>query len=246
MESLDDLQRAFLDGIYTWRIPIAVGSMLAAVVILAMAWRAGWFASARRHPGRAVLLLAIVLVAGIPLGYYLASPIWIRTELIEPEPVAVAVVVPSSPPGGSPAGASSASGGPSVSAAPTAAPSSPDSASTDPPSFAPRTVAMGRFAGTDDFHFGRGTARIIETSPGRYTLRLAEFSVRNGPDLYVYLSPEANDYARGALELGKLKATDGAFGYDLPAGTDPADFASAIIWCKQFAHLFATAPLAAT
>ena len=52
----------------------------------------------------------------------------------------------------------------------------------------------------------------------------------------------ADGYADGSLELGKLKATDGAFGYDLPAGTDPADFASAIIWCKQFSHLFATAP----
>jgi hypothetical protein len=29
------------------------------------------------------------------------------------------------------------------------------------------------------------------------------------------------------------------------AGTDPADFASAIVWCKQFSHLFAVAPLAA-
>ena len=106
-------------------------------------------------------------------------------------------------------------------------------------------MASGAFHGTDDFHFGRGTARIVETAPGRYALRLAEFSVRNGPDLYVYLSPEADDYATDALELGKLKATDGAFGYDLPPGTDPAHFASAIVWCKQFSHLFAVAPLAA-
>ncbi len=103
----------------------------------------------------------------------------------------------------------------------------------------------GEFHGTDDFHFGRGTARIVETAPGTYTLRLADFSVRNGPDLYVYLSPDANDYDDGALELGKLKATDGAFGYELPPGTDPTDFASAIIWCKQFSHLFAVAPLTA-
>ena len=79
----------------------------------------------------------------------------------------------------------------------------------------------------------------------RTRLRLADFSVRNGPDLFVYLSPDADDYDDGALELGRLKATDGAFGYDLPPGTDPADFASAIIWCKQFSHLFAVAPLAA-
>ncbi len=104
-------------------------------------------------------------------------------------------------------------------------------------------MVSGRFHGSDDFHFGRGTASIIEIEPGRYHLRLEDFSVRNGPDLYVYLSPSAKGYAKGALELGKLKATDGSFGYDLPPGADPHDFASAVIWCKQFAHLFATAPL---
>ncbi len=68
--------------------------------------------------------------------------------------------------------------------------------------------------------------------------------MRNGPDLFVYLSPAPDDYAKGSLELGRLKATDGAFGYELPDGTDPAQFASAIVWCKQFSHLFAVAPLA--
>jgi len=61
--------------------------------------------------------------------------------------------------------------------------------------------------------------------------------VRNGPDLYVYLSPKADGYTSDALELGKLKATDGSFGYDLPPGTDPGTFRSAIIWCKQFQPL---------
>jgi hypothetical protein len=96
--------------------------------------------------------------------------------------------------------------------------------------------------GTDDFHFGRGTATLIEIGPGRYHLRLEDFSVRNGPDLFVYLSPDADGYDKDALELGRLKATDGSFGYDLPDGADPAAYRSAIIWCKQFAHLFATAP----
>jgi hypothetical protein len=100
----------------------------------------------------------------------------------------------------------------------------------------------GEFSGTDDFHFGRGTATIIELEPGRYHLRLEEFSVRNGPDLFVYLSPDADGYDEDALELGRLKATDGSFGYDLPDGADPSAYRSAIIWCKQFAHLFATAP----
>jgi hypothetical protein len=78
--------------------------------------------------------------------------------------------------------------------------------------------------------------------PGRYRLRLEDFSVRNGPDLYVYLSTAADEYANDSLEVGLLKATDGSFGYDLPVGTDPSRFRSAIIWCKQFSHLFAVAP----
>ena len=178
----------------------------------------------------------IVLAVALPFGYYAASPLWIRTELVEPDPVAVAANATSVP---APTSTSVAPISPRV-AAPSSAPSTPG-----PTPFVTRRIASGHFTGTDDFHFGTGTASIVETAPGVYTLRLDDFSVRNGPDLYVYLSPEPDDYAKGALEVGKLKATDGAFGYELPAGTDPADFASAIIWCKQFSHLFAVAPLAA-
>jgi hypothetical protein len=137
---------------------------------------------------------------------------------------------------------------PSVAAAssPTSSPSTAPATPSAPPSpttsaFAPRTVSSGEFEGTDEFHFGSGTATLIEVEPGRFHLRLEDFSVRNGPDLYVYLSTDADDYADDALELGTLKATDGSFGYDLPAGTDVGRFRSAIIWCKQFSHLFAVA-----
>ena len=116
---------------------------------------------------------------------------------------------------------------------------------TPPPtSFVPIAISSGRFSGTDAVHFGSGTATILETSPGHHILRLADFSVLNGPDLFVYLSPDASGYVDGSLELGRLKATNGSFNYDLPAGTDPAAFASVLIWCKQFAHLFAVAPVA--
>ena len=211
--------------------------------MLVVAWRAGWFRAARRHPFRAGSLLVVVLIVGLPVGYYLASPIWIRTVLVEPGPIAAApAVAPVTPV-------------PTANASPTSVtgvgPGSPPPVASEAPTpvatpFAARRIASGPFHGTDDFHFGRGTATIVETAPGSYVLRLEDFSVRNGPDLYVYLSPAVDDHAPGALELGRLKATDGAFGYALPPGTDPADFASAIIWCKQFSHLFAVAPLAAT
>jgi hypothetical protein len=76
-------------------------------------------------------------------------------------------------------------------------------------------------------------------------VRLEDFAVRNGPDLYVYLSPAADGYAGGAIELGRLKADRGNQNYDVPPGAlaQPAIAASVVIWCKQFSHLFATAPL---
>lgn len=107
-----------------------------------------------------------------------------------------------------------------------------------------RVVTSGTISGADDFHFGSGTASIVEVSSGTYALRFDDFSVRNGPDLYVYLSPDAAGYVDGAVEIGILKATDGSFGYELPAGLDPAAFRSVVIWCRQFAVQFAAAPLA--
>ncbi len=230
--TFDDLGRAFFDAVYESRIPIGIGSVVAAVGLLLVARRLRWFEAARRRPIRAGALLVAVLAIGLPVGWYLVSPVFIRTELVEPDPIAAAQ--PSAKPSPSQA-IPHAPGTPAspapVAAAPTASP------------FVARTTMAGSFSGTDDFHFGRGTARIIETAPGAYVLRFEDFSVRNGPDLFVYLSPNASGYDRAALELGTLKATDGAFGYALPAGTDPAEFKSAIIWCKQFSHLFAVAPL---
>ena len=227
-----DLGRAFFDAVYESRIQIGIVSVVAAVGLLLVARRLRWFDAARRRPIRAGALLVVVLAIGLPVGWYLVSPVFIRTELVEPDPIAAAQ--PSAKPSPSEA-IPHALGTPAspapVAAAPTASP------------FIARTTLTGSFSGTDDFHFGRGTARIIETAPGAYVLRFEDFSVRNGPDLYVYLSPDASGYDRAAVDLGTLKATDGAFGYELPPGTDPADFKSAIIWCKQFSQLFAVAPL---
>jgi hypothetical protein len=227
---MDELARTFFDFLYDQRIAIAIVSALAAIGAAVVAWRLGWLAAARRHPGRSGALAVVALVIALPLGWYLASPIWIRTSLVEPVPTVAPSALPSARQ--------------SVAPVPTDVPASPTATASPEPTptpFSPVTVASGEFAGTDEFHFGRGTASLIEVEPGRYHLRLEDFSVRNGPDLYVYLSTAPDDYARDALELGTLKATDGSFGYDVPAGTDVAGFKSAIIWCKQFSHLFAVA-----
>ncbi len=218
--------------VYDLRLPFAIASLVLLVVAAVVAYRLGWFAAARRHPVRTLVVAGFALVFLLPVGFYTLSPLFVRSTLVEDAPIAVADVSPSpsAPPTTTPTIEPTAFAAPTPTPVPTATP------------FTSSTVASGAFAGTDDFHYGSGTASIIETAPGTFTLRLEDFSVRNGPDLFVYLSQDPEGYVDEALELGRLKATDGSFNYALPAGTDPSEFASAIIWCKQFSHLFAVAP----
>ena len=234
MDWLDDLPGKLTAALYTYRIAVAVGSVVGFLVFIWVARRRGWFAAARRHPGRTTALAVVLLAVGLPLGWYLGSPLIIRTALQEPLPIASPVVTATPGAPGAP-GATGATGAP----IPTIAPSSPPTA--PPPSLQP--TRTGEFYGADDFHFGSGTAALIEIAPGTWIVRFEDFSVRNGPDLYVYLSPKPDGYVKDAVELGTLKATDGAFNYDIPAGTDVSKARSVIVWCKQFSQLFAVAPL---
>lgn len=207
MELIGELERLFATSLYPLRVPIAIGLVVALVALLVVARRRGWFAAARRHPGRSAALAAMVLVVGGPIAWYLGSPLFIRTSLAEPAPVASNAPAPS------------------------------------PGTEGPAGAKTGAFVGADEFHFGSGTAHLLETAPGTWTVRFEDFSVRNGPDLYVYLSPDPDGYVDGAIELGTLKATDGSFNTDVPAGTNVAEMRSVVIWCKQFAVQFAAATL---
>jgi hypothetical protein len=224
---LGDLGSAVLGAAYSFRVVIAIAAVAVAVALAITARRRRWLGRARRHPLRSAAILIPTLAIALPVGWYLASPLILSTTIDEPAPIAAAT--------GSPSVSPRASVAPSVSESVVPAPSA---------TRAPIALA-GAFHGSDDFHFGRGTARLIETAPGSFVVRLEDFAVRNGPDLYVYLSPSADGYARGSIELGRLKADTGNQNYVVPAGTldDPAVAASVVIWCKQFSHLFATAPL---
>ena len=215
MAWIGDLERAFATNLYPLRAPIAIGMLIALVLLAITARRRGWLASARRHRGRATAVLLALLVVGLPVGWYLGSPLFIRTALVEAAPEA---------------------------SQPTATPGLIETAG--PPSTqAPGSERSGAFTGADDFHFGSGTARLLESAPGTWVIRFEGFSVRNGPDLFVYLSPDAAGYGNGVVELGPLKATDGDFNTAIPDGTNVASFHSVVIWCKQFAVQFAVAPL---
>lgn len=103
---------------------------------------------------------------------------------------------------------------------------------------APVALAEARFAGADDFHQGRGTATVYELEDGSLVLRLTDFEVTNGPDLRVTLF-DGSEY----LDLGALKGNIGDQNYQIPAGTDLADYSSVVIWCRAFDVVFATASL---
>ena len=229
MEFLGDLERVFAEAIYPNRLLVAGIGLVGLAVVVALAWRGRWDLAARRHPRRTVggLILALVIIG--PVGWYLGSPLVLSSTVDEPPPVAAATM-PSVAPSRTPPAAGET---PPGDVTPSATPS-------DPATSADRS---GSFRGADEFHFGRGLARLIETAPGEFVVRLEDFEVRNGPDLYVYLSPSADGYASDAVELGRLKADRGNQNYAVPAGTDVSRARSVVIWCKQFAVLFATAPL---
>src|SRR3989344_4973396 len=54
-----------------------------------------------------------------------------------------------------------------------------------------KTLFQGTFQDIDFIHKGSGKALILEDSAGSKILRLEDFNVTNGPDLHVYLSPNA-------------------------------------------------------
>lgn len=107
----------------------------------------------------------------------------------------------------------------------------------------PAVLARGELRGADSFHFGSGRVLLVRGPDGQLVLRFEGFEVRNGPDLFVYLSPDAagDPEAKGALNLGGMRATKGNVNYEVPAGTDVSSFRSAVIWCRSFDVVFAVA-----
>lgn len=222
------------DHLYPYRYVITPLLALAGLAAAFVAYRRGVHEMLWRHRTlSAVVGVPMVLVA-VVAGNYLLSPLWERSFLEEASPLEADGVAVASPSAG-------------VLVAPAmdqaSMPTMPTSGVSLPGTMT-RVGLSGAFRGGDDFHFGRGDALIIQTDDGKNILRFEDFSVRNGPDLYVYLSrDESGRRVDEALNLGRLKATDGAFNYEVPAGVDLAGVRSVVVWCRQFSTLFAVAPL---
>ena len=88
-----------------------------------------------------------------------------------------------------------------------------------------------------------GSVALTTNTDGSLQLEFSDnFSIQNGPGLYVYLSNSSNGVA-GGIELGDLRSTSGADTYEIPAGVAINDFDFVILYCKPFGVGFGTAAL---
>ena len=165
---------------------------------------------------RAALL--VVLVAAGVFGWWTISPLFLTTTLHENLPA----------PG-------TATLAPTASAAATTAPSATP---------AGPKVATGQLQRVDDLHRGTGAVSLVELD-GKTFVRFENVAIQNGPDLQVYLARGMGGAYDGGrdLYLGALKATNGSFNYELPAGVAVADYKSVVVWCRAFTVLFTWADL---
>lgn len=261
MEIFGELERILAEDLYPYRWQLSIVALIGLSVAGWIAYRAGWIAAlvrwARGRPVLAGVSTALILAVVLPTFWVLASPLWSRTTLIEDSPLAVAAIATATSDAmtATPTAEATETMTETVTATETMTETATETATGTPSADTtvaavaaddaalPRLVLEGTWEGADDFHFAEGRVLIVETEPGVYILRVEDFSVRNGPDLFVYVSPDPAGYTAEAVKLGELKATDGAFNYEIPAGVTLDQMRSAVVWCDAFAVLFATAVL---
>jgi hypothetical protein len=205
----------------------------------------------KRLPRRARWLIVAAVVAGAPVAWYLGSPLFINKTVDEPFPTntgtqnAGADAYPMSKNATVPSDMTQQQVEDKMMEASKteaqAADAMPDGAAQG------AVVARGTFVDADTFHKGEGTATVHKIGQG-LVLRFETFKVTNGPDLRVILTKAAApktraDVEAGYVEVAKLKGNVGSQNYVLPADLHLDDYKAAIIYCKPFHVVFATASL---
>ncbi|MFT6361253.1 MAG: hypothetical protein ACJAV6_000048 [Candidatus Paceibacteria bacterium] len=102
----------------------------------------------------------------------------------------------------------------------------------------------GTFQGTDNFHKGEGDLIVVQGGEETF-IRFENFSVTNGPDLFVTLNKGVPTSSREFGEhiiLEALKGNKGSQNYSL-GDVDITEYDSVSIYCRNFSTLFATATL---
>ncbi len=115
---------------------------------------------------------------------------------------------------------------------------------TTEPVIATAQTLTGMFTGFDAAHMGAGTAEILNIDGKTYIRFHEDFTVTNGPDLYVGLGRDGQ-YIQGS-EIARLKGNVGSQNYELVGDFDLSKYNEVWIWCKIFGVPFAKAHLALT
>ena len=168
-----------------------------------------------------------------------------------PSATAVPAAVPSPSPTATATATPTPSPAPTATSVPTATPT-PSPTPTPTPTPTPGVAVklkVGEFMDQDSIHRGSGTAIIYRGPDGSLLLRLENFSVTNGPDLHVYLSPHPDPdrggqvRTTGYVDLGELTGNRGNQNYAIPAGVDVGIQQSVVIYCVPFSVVFSVAML---
>ncbi|GAC1695731.1 MAG: hypothetical protein NVS9B6_01810 [Candidatus Limnocylindrales bacterium] len=179
--------------------------------------------SFQHHPYR-LAVLAVAAAAILGAGWYLGSPLFLRSYANEALP---AVAAPTAV----------------VTAAPAAA--QPVAVAPVPAAVtAPQDVAKGELGFVDSLHNGKGEVRVVQLGTA-FLVRFESVTISNAPDIRIYLSTDTGGryVEANSLYLGVLKATNGSFNYEVPAGTDISQYKSVVVWCRNFSTLITWADL---
>ena len=172
----------------------------------------------RRHPGRILALMAVILIAAV------AGFLWFRPDrLITDDPVNEAVPGEAAGEVEEPSEAMAEPGGPEV-------------------------LSRGRFISLEHSTRGQavvletpGGRRFLrfegfETSNGPDLVVYLSAKEPAGPD-------DWHGYDQDFVDLGVLKGNVGSQNYEIPEGTDLDRYSTAVVWCRRFTVGFAAAVL---
>lgn len=192
---------------------------------------------------RRIVLLGLV---GFVLLVVITAPLWTpyftTVEVNEDFPIAAADVP-------SPTIGMTDADMPSVTPDTAVEATSAEAAAPTPEAATPEAVALrsGTWIELDPVHGAEGSATIYQVGEERI-VRLENFRVTNGPDLYVVLAkniPTAilDGVGEDWVNLGTLKGNVGSQNYTIPAEVNLDEYSSVVIYCLQFNVVFSSAAL---
>ncbi|MBI5153284.1 MAG: DM13 domain-containing protein [Parcubacteria group bacterium] len=103
-----------------------------------------------------------------------------------------------------------------------------------------KEVARGNFDGLAG-HRAEGIVKLLTIGGKKFIRFEDDFSVTNGPDLFVYLGN--NGVYDPNTRLGALKGNVGSQNYEIPSAVDVGNYNEVWVWCRAFSVPFGKAIL---